>query len=123
MNPRFLPLAHRLLEYNIDLSPTCIDCFGSSKDLSYMPCGQHGYCDDRFCSVKEYAIAHEANYPILCRSTKCPHPSLQELEEVLIGFQTVEATQRDDVLGRYASRLPEYNTPIIDRIHCSNQAV
>jgi hypothetical protein len=77
-----------------------------------MPCGQHGYCDGCFCTVIKRAIVHEANYSVPCGSTKCPHPS----------FQTAEATQRNDVLGRYASRIPEYNTRKLERAHCSNRA-
>jgi hypothetical protein len=114
--------AHRLTKHNTDLSSTCVVCHESPKHLSCMPCGQHGYCGDCFCTVIERAIAHEANYPIPCGSAKCPHPSFQEVEKVFTSFQTVEAAQRDDVLGRYASRLREYNTPKLDRIHCSNRA-
>jgi hypothetical protein len=114
--------AHRLTKYNTDLSSTCVVCHEGSTDLSCMPCGQHGYCDDCFCTATERAIAHEANYPIPCGSAKCPHPSFQEVEKVLTSFLSVEATQRDDVLGRYATRLAEYNTPILNRMYCSNQA-
>jgi hypothetical protein len=87
-----------------------------------MPCGHSHYCEDCFCLGVERAIAREVDYPIPCGSPTCSHSSLQEVEAMLASYPTVTAGQRDDLLARYASRLPEYNTPILARIHCSNQA-
>jgi hypothetical protein len=100
----------------------CLICFDTPDVLAYMPCGRHCYCDNCFCSVLERAIAHEDDHPLPCGSTRCPHPSLQELQAMLTSFPTIQAGQRDDLLGRYAACLPEYNTPTLNRVYCSSQA-
>jgi len=101
----------------------CMICFETfwANNLTFMPCGQHRYCDGCFCSTLETAIAHESNHPIPCGATECPHPNFQQVEAMLRSLPGVDATQRDDLLTRYASRLPEYETPIPDRTYCSEQ--
>jgi hypothetical protein len=98
----------------------CFLCIETIDHPIYMPCGQHCYCDGCFCLVLERAIALEENYPVPCGSTGCHHSSLQEIDALLTSYPKVQAGQRDDLLTRYAGRLPEYNTQILDRTYCSN---
>ena len=100
----------------------CLICLDTEEDLGSMPCGQHRYCAGCFCSGMERAIAREEDYLVPCGSQRCTHKSLEEVQAIFANFPTVDAGQRDDLLTRYASRLPEYDTPILERIHCSNQA-
>lgn len=106
-------------EYDV-ICFVCRDTFWA-KDLMYMPCRKHRYCDDCFCSGGERAIAKETQYPIPCGTpAECPHPSLPEVEAMLNSFPDIDGSRREDLIAKYASQIIEYDTPPGKRTYCKD---